>query len=180
MPRPPSEVSRLPSPEGGLSRLPPPSVSSRNCSRRQCLSPTPRLSSLPIPLRGRDPACGQAAGGCRAGRGWADPARTDRTGLCRHGAGGRRPRDRKAPRDPPAAYTIAGSERAPTAGRTGNSKCRETSGGRSPSPTPARDCLRRAGYLAGCVSPMRSGPSGNSPDTHSKAARHLVGRVNLQ
>lgn len=133
--RPPREVSPLPSPEGGVSRLPPPpSVSSRNCSLRLRLSPTLRLLSLPIPLGGGDQACGQAAGGRRAGGGGQTPhaQAAQASAGCRHGAGGRRPRVRRAPRDPPAAFTTAGSGRAPTAGRTGNSKCRETAGCRSP------------------------------------------------
>lgn len=114
-------------------------------SRRRRLSPavTARggcvclqlfVSSLPIPLGGGDQACGQAAGGRRAGGGGQTPhAQTAQASAgCRHGAGGRRPRDRRAPRDPPAAFTTAGSGRAPTAGRTGNSKCRETAGCKSP------------------------------------------------
>lgn len=96
--RPPREVSCFPSPEGG-----------KCSSSRRRLSPavtvlaeavsvsnSSSLSSLPIPLRGGDPACGQAAGVAGAAvLAAGGPASTPRSRAaptsagCVQGAGGR-------------------------------------------------------------------------------------------
>ncbi|XP_044921278.1 translation initiation factor IF-2-like [Mustela putorius furo] len=138
--------------EGGV---PPPVAGGGECSAsRRRLSPavtvlaeavsvsnSSSLSSLPIPLRGGDPACGQAAGAAGAavlpagGPVSTPSARAAPTSAgCVHGAGGvraQRPRDPKPRRGGSALHKAAGSGlvgRAPTAGRTGNSKCGETAG----------------------------------------------------
>lgn len=192
--------------------VPPPVAGGGECSAsRRRLSPavtvlaeavsvsnSSSLSSLPIPLRGGDPACGQAAGVAgatvlQAGGPVSTPsARAAPTSAgCVHGAGGvraQRPRDPKPRRGGSAQHKAAGSGlagRAPTAGRTGNSKCGETAGWLA-GWRAGRSRLAPAGWLGRSresrptcsVRPMGSRPLGTSPETHSRAAGHVVGPIN--
>lgn len=191
--RPPREVSRLPSPEGGKC-----SASRRRLSpavtvlaEAVSVSNSSSLSSLPIPLRGGDPAGGQAAGVAGAAVPAAGgPASTPSSRAaptsagCVLGVGACGRRGRGTPRLSRAGgqntrqrARASWGARPPPAGRGTPSAERRLAGapGGAGSPGRAKDGLGRAGRLDPCASYLAGyqGPVGTG--LWIPVPRHTVG-----
>lgn len=180
-----------------MSRLPPPpSVSSRDCAPRLCLSPTPPVSPPPShsaagtrrTARPRGPGPPGGGSGVPGAQATPTPAgggpggRAGRWGRC----AARRPRD-------PGLHSRPGlgpAWRAPTAGRTGNSRSSAESAAGVPggagSPPAGRGRSREAEGAfehrvpRGLRVHHGRGTSGSRLEMRSRAAGHLVGRVSAR
>lgn len=177
--RPPREVSRLPSPEGGVSRLPPPpppSVSCRNCDRGGCVclqllvsppSPSPSAVGTRLVARPPGPPCWQV-GPTSTPRAQAAPTSA---GCGRAGGSVRAPR----PRGPQGSAGPAGCARGSGLGPRGARAHRRPAGELQ---VPGDCGLARRGAGRGCglrapgaACPRRRAEARSRAAGHSRAGR---------